>query len=157
CIQSVGVPFAAGATLGLLVALPIRRWPAVGWFVAGGLLSIAPILVYLVANGVLGDFFWNTVVWTTKYYHNELPHQLYAGVRSYYDKRGFCQIGGALTSRIYDASILAIPIVPSLGALAGAVATVRALVTRARGRTLAAADQIFVVVGLGGLAAFLPE
>jgi hypothetical protein len=157
CIQSHGAPFAVGATLGLLVALPVRRWPAVGWFVGGGLLSAAPILVYVVANGVLGEFWWNTFVWTTKYYHNELPHQLFAGVRSYYERRGLCDIGGVATNRLYDASLLAIPILPTVGALAGAAATVRALLVRLRGAALAAEDQLLVVAALGGVAAFLPE
>src|SRR5262249_22216855 len=126
---------------------PARRWSAVGWFVGGGLLSAVPILGYVVANGVAGDFWWNTIVWTTKYYHNELPQRLFAGVRAYYEKRGLCNIGGVAISRLYDASLLAIPTVPTLGALAGAAALLR----RRR------ADPLVVVAGVAGLAAFLPE
>lgn len=161
-IQSIGLFFAAGATLALLAAVPRRRWATAGWFVGGGLAAAVPFVVYFAATGGLGEAIWQTLVWPNKHYYSGSikGHYPLAGVVEYFERRGVCKVpgAGAWWNRIYTGSVGAIPVLGMAGFFTSAGVLIGAAVRALRRRAAATPAGIVVVALAGaGFLACLPQ
>ena len=150
-LQAQGVPLAVGLTVGIFLCSPGRRLAATGRFVAGGLATVLPFVVYFAATGALGDLVWNTITWPTTYYYNGAIRGtgLFAGVREYFEKRGHCQAGPI--SRLYDASIYGLSALPTAGAVVAAATLIRIALRRQH------AELFLGALACAALATYLPN
>lgn len=163
-IQSMALPFAGGATLALVLVMPRRRWVTAGWFIAGGLLVAAPVLLYYLVIGGLGTAIDQTLYWPVAYYYDGWVKGNYPGAAmvEWFEKKGLCKATGSSTmNNLYSSSVIGIPALAGLSWLA-TIGVSGALVYRRfrHGAASVVTSPRMLVLGVlagGGLIAFMPQ
>jgi hypothetical protein len=166
-MQSSGLCFAAGATIGLWVALPRRHLAASVYFVLGGVLTSLPFVIYFAVMGVMREALWHLFVWTTKYYYNGAlkGHYPFAGTVEYWQRRGLCKLphAGSFTNAGYTVSVAALTAIAVLGFFCALVLLARPLVARVRAALArrewapSGSDIVLAAVAGSGFIGLLPQ
>jgi len=163
-IQSMALPFAGGTTLALALVMPRRRWVTAGWFVTGGLLVAAPVLLYYLVLGGLGTAIDDTLIWPVTYYYDGWVKGHYpgAGMVEWFEKKGLCKATGSPTMNdLYSTSVIGIPALAGLSWLATIGVSGALVYRRIRfGASRVVTSSRMLVLGVlagGGLIAFLPQ
>lgn len=163
-IQSMALPFAGGAAVAVALAMPRRRWVITGWFIGGGLLVAAPVVVFYVLIGGLVTAVDQTLIWPIDYYYNGWVKGSYPGAAAYefFEKKGLCKSTSSATmNNMYSASLLSIPGLTALSWLSTVGVTGVLVYRRIRygASKVVTSPRMLVLAVLagGGLISFVPQ